>query len=318
MKILYVVHRYAPYPGGSEYYTQAMAEETLHRGHQVTVFAGQHQGPLNGVNVLNDARILQYPCDLIVVHGGDVNVQNFVLSNARNIPSPILYMLVLPSESPVCVQALYDCTYIGWSTPQDWNHIVKYGVQQKAVHIPHGIRLDISTCPVPNFKEHLGITGTMFLSCGGYWPNKAMRELSELFIQANIPDAKLVLTGYDNSHNLMPAASTNVIPLLIGQHDRSQVINAIASADCYLLHSYTEGFGLVLLESMVNRTPWVARNIAGATLMQNYGKVYNTDEELKSILSTFNVYEFNTNTAYDYAVTHHSIVNTVDGILQLI
>jgi len=37
-KILYVVHRYAPYPGGSENYVRDMAEETLRRGHDVTVF----------------------------------------------------------------------------------------------------------------------------------------------------------------------------------------------------------------------------------------------------------------------------------------
>jgi len=35
-KILYVVHRYAPYPGGSENYVRDMAEETLRRGHDVT------------------------------------------------------------------------------------------------------------------------------------------------------------------------------------------------------------------------------------------------------------------------------------------
>ena len=39
MKILFVVHRYAPYPGGSEYYVQNMAEEMLRRGHDVYVLA---------------------------------------------------------------------------------------------------------------------------------------------------------------------------------------------------------------------------------------------------------------------------------------
>ena len=34
MKLLFVVHRYAPFPGGSEYYVQAMTEEALSRGHE--------------------------------------------------------------------------------------------------------------------------------------------------------------------------------------------------------------------------------------------------------------------------------------------
>ena len=51
MKLCFVVHRYAPFPGGSEYYVQQMAEEALSRGHDVTVLAGEHRGSLNGVKV---------------------------------------------------------------------------------------------------------------------------------------------------------------------------------------------------------------------------------------------------------------------------
>ena len=70
MRLLFVVHRYAPYPGGSEYNTANMAEEMLRRGHDVTVLAGQHQGDYNGVKVSNDYNaILNQPWDLIIVHG---------------------------------------------------------------------------------------------------------------------------------------------------------------------------------------------------------------------------------------------------------
>jgi len=109
MRYLFVVHRYYPFPGGSEYYVQAMAEEALRRGHEVWVFTGEHAGDQNGVKVTSDTSILAAPWDLIIVHGGDVGVQNFVLHNATRIPSPILYLLILPSNSPVTVQALADC-----------------------------------------------------------------------------------------------------------------------------------------------------------------------------------------------------------------
>ena len=55
-KLLYVVHRYAPVPGGSENYVRDMAEETLSRGHEVWVLAGEHQGDLNGVKVSSDSK----------------------------------------------------------------------------------------------------------------------------------------------------------------------------------------------------------------------------------------------------------------------
>ena len=167
MRLLFAVHRYAPFPGGSEYYTAAMAEEALSRGHEVSVFAGEHQGDYNGVHVTSDPQILGWPWDLIVVHGGDVGLQNFVLSNATRIPSPIIYLLILPSNSDVCVTALKECAYLGWSTPDDINHIRKHGQNDKAKRVRHGIKLTESLGK-PGFKAKHGITKRMFLSCGGY------------------------------------------------------------------------------------------------------------------------------------------------------
>ena len=315
MKILYAVHRYYPFPGGSEYYVRDMALETLGRGHQVAVFSGQHAGDCEGIRVSSDPNILLEKWDLIVVHGGDVGLQNFVLSNAKQISSPILYMLILPSHSQTCVQALKDCDWLGWSTNQDFNHICQYSQQNKAVYIPHGINEGRSISDSFDFKKELNITGTMLLSCGGYWPNKAMPQLVEVFQKAQLPDTTLVLTGYDNSHGLMPNSTHNVKSLLID--DRSQVIRAIASADAYVLHSTSEGFGLVLLESMLNSTPWIARNIAGANLLQSYGMVYDNDNELMNILKNGSWRSIDVKKAKDFVQSNHTIINTVDGILSI-
>ena len=75
MRLLFVVHRYAPFPGGSEVNTQNMAEGMLARKHDVTVLAHEHQGDLNGVKVSNDYNtLLNQKWDLIIVHGGDVKI----------------------------------------------------------------------------------------------------------------------------------------------------------------------------------------------------------------------------------------------------
>jgi glycosyltransferase involved in cell wall biosynthesis len=311
MKLLYVVHRYAPYPGGSEIYVQGMAEESLRRGHDVMVFAGEHQGDHNGVKVTSDANILLNSWDLIVVHGGDVNVQNFVLSNASRIPSPILYLLVLPSDSDVCLGGLRDCQWIGCSTPQDWQHCEKHGATYKAVTVRHGITWQ-DCMGKPGFKARHGITGRMFLSCGGYWPNKAMRELANAFEIANPTDSVLVTTGYDNRMDLMPEESHLVKPMLL--EDRQEVLSAIYDADCLIMHSYQEGFGLVLLEAMLNQTPWIARRIAGADLMKDHGQVYDTDDELIFRIRTFDRKDFNIEAAYNHVTGNHLIGNTVDDI----
>ena len=69
MRFCFVVHRAAPFPGGTEVFMQAMAEEAVARGHSVTILAGQHQGDLNGVAVTSDMAVLDQAFDMIVVHG---------------------------------------------------------------------------------------------------------------------------------------------------------------------------------------------------------------------------------------------------------
>ena len=315
-RILYVVHRYAPYPGGSENYVRDMAEETLGRGHEVAVFTGEHKGDWNGVRVSGDPNILMEKWDLIVVHG-DASAQNIVHMNSHIIPSDILYMIIRPVATEICLRALYNSKYIGCSSLADWDHVKKYNVLDKAVEIRHGIDPKISVGK-PGFKEKYGIkTDKMFLSAGGFWQNKAFDELVDSFNKSNLTDTTLVLTGYDNRSNLMPAATEFVKPFLID--DRDEVMSAISEASLYILNSYEEGFGLVLLESMLNNTPWAAKNIAGAATMREYGFVYDTQNQLIEYMKNFNrLGLISSDETYDYVVNNRMISNTVDDIMRLL
>lgn len=320
-KILYVVHRYPPFPGGSENYVRNMAEETLSRGHEVWALAGEHRGDLNGIRVTKNPFILMKKWDLIVVHGGDLPVQKrFVmratLASAGRLASPMLLMLIIPSESGIYQNATQSVKYIGCSTKEDWEFVKRKNLLFKSVQVRHGIDSKVSV-GVPGFREKYGIkTKYMFLSCGGYWPNKAMPELVEVFNQVAREDITLVLTGYEDRYNLIPQESEFVKPLMVD--DRNDVMSAIAEADLYIMHSHREGFGLVLLESMLNRTAWAARNLAGARLMSEFGFAYDTDEQLLNYLKTFNgVPKKQVEDAYTYVTSNHFIQNTVDDILQL-
>jgi glycosyltransferase involved in cell wall biosynthesis len=207
--------------------------------------------------------------------------------------------------------------YIGCSTREDWNYVTYHTLRYKSKRIRHGIDEKIST-GMPGFREKYGIkTKYMFLSCGGYWPNKAMHELVDTFNQVGRDDITLVLTGYDNRHNIMPKESEFVKPLMI--EDRNDVMSAISEADLYIMHSHKEGFGLVLLESMLNHTPWAARNIAGASLMSDYGFTYDNDEELLNYMKEYKSLRNTqkTENAYEYLIHNHLIRHTVDDILGL-
>lgn len=316
-KILYVVHRYAPYPGGSENLVRDLAEETLSRGNHVGVFTGEHKGNWNGVRVSSDVSIFNETWDLIVVHGGDVGIQNLVLNNIQRLPYPVLYLLIKPSESEICMKGLRDARWLGCGSNQDWNHVKKHNVEQKSVYIPFSINQKESLGK-EGFKKKYNIkTSRMFLSCGGFWPHKAMRELSSLFEKLNIPDTTLVLTGYDNSYNFMPSETHTIKPFLI--ENRTDVLSAIREADLYIMHSFEEGFGLVLLESMLNETPWVARNIAGANFLDQFGMIYDSDEELMTYLKSFTeISNEKIVAAKNHVLGGHLAKHAVDSILKLV
>lgn len=305
MRLLFVVHRYAPFPGGSEYYVANMAEEMLKRKHDVTVLTHQHQGDYNGIKVSSDYNtILNQKWDLIIVHGGDVISQNVIHTYSDKLQSPVLYLIVKPSDTEICVQGLKNHRFLGYSTSMDIEHIRKYKQQNKARRIRHGI--------VPDKHHRTNLKGkTIFVSAGGFWKHKAMGPLAEAFTKANIPNAELHLYGYGEEH-LMPKETKNV-KCFFGK-DKTDVLLAISEASAYILNSYEEGFGLVLLESMMNKTPWYARNIAGAKDMCYHGTVYETEEELMKLLRKHKRNDKKIEDAYNYVMSNHTIQDTCNDI----
>lgn len=308
MKILFVVHRYAPYPGGSEYYVQNMAEEMLRRGHNVYVLAPTNKGDYNGVKVLDDFYSLGEKWDLIIVHGGDVQAQNIVHVNAEKILSPVLYLIVKPSDSPVCVHGLHHHNYLGYSTTMDVDHIKKHGELEKARRVRHGI------IPHKYYRANLS-EKKIFVSAGGFYPHKAMGPLAQAFTEAKIPNAELHLYGYGEEH-LMPSEN-DVVKCFFGK-TKTDVLFAISEADAYIMNSYEEGFGLVLLESMMNKTPWYARDIAGAKDMCYYGTTYKDETALMELLRNHTRNEEKIEDAYNYVMSNHTIQHTVNDIEDIL
>lgn len=325
-KICFVVHRYAPYAGGSEYYVQAMAEEFLRRGYAVTVLTGTHAGDCNGVRVTNDLNILaSEQFDLVVVHGADVWVQDAVLLNADKVISPIMYMIILPSTSQVAMRGMSKSAYLAHSTVDDLNHITKFGHSAKAVPVRHSIpsKLEDSLGQKGVFRKKYGVTTPyLIVSCGGYWANKGMDELADTFrdVFKDRQDTTLVFTGYANKENA-PMQSEYVKTFVF--NDRQDSLDAIADADLYILNSTSEGFGLVLLEAMLNETPWAARNIAGATQLKEYGYTYNNNAELREFLTNFPVSlaaisKYSLYERAEYVRKERSIKDTCDDIEKVL
>jgi glycosyltransferase involved in cell wall biosynthesis len=226
-------------------------------------------------------------------------------------------MIIVPSESNVYQRAIQNVKYLGCSTQEDWEYVKRKSVMRKSVQIRHGIDDKVSVGQ-KGFREKYGITTKyMFLSCGGYWPNKAMNELVETFGKVDRKDVTLVLTGYDNRHQIKPNDTDNVKALMI--EDRNEVLSALSEADLYIMHSHKEGFGLVLLESMLNRTPWASREIAGAKVLKEFGFTYTNDDELVDYMQKFKgVRKKQIDDAQEFVTLNHLIKNTVDDIMRLV
>jgi glycosyltransferase involved in cell wall biosynthesis len=323
--LLLVCHRYAPFPGGTEIYVHNIAKELLERGHEVTVLAQTHdpyhldKGHFEGVKITNDHDIIfKQVFDLIVVHGGDVYSQDYVHRNAHLIKSPVLYMIIKPSTSDACMNGLRHHTYLGVSTIEDVEHVtrVSLNLNNKLVKIPHGIKVSDSIgIPVKFTTEYLDI-----VSVGGFWPHKGFLALALAVMKISERPITLCLYGYDCFDQAKAIGNLDASHVhCYGGANRQEIMNAMASADLYVMNSTEEGFGLVLLEAMLNRVPWAARNIAGAKVLSEHGFVYDTEEELVEYLKTFTPPSKETlEKRRNFVLKNYTIRNTVDCIERLI
>lgn len=314
MKLLFVVHRYVPFEGGSEFYVRDMAEEMLHRGHDVTVLTHEHQGDQNGVKVSNDyVTILNQKWDMIFVHGGDVVSQDVVHYNAEIFPRidvPVCYMLIKPSESVACMNGLKWHPYIAYSSQLDMDFIKKHGVQHKARRIRHGIQipesLSLSAVDQPAY----------YISAGGFWPHKAMQPLADAWANSDLL-YELHLYGYGAFENI-PKVTDPRIKIFAGK-SKQEVLDAISGSQGYIMNSYEEGYGLVLLEAMSMFVPWFARSGAGAAdELSEYGVTYKDESELISFIHEDKKPNQGRMGAFDHFVTNHTIKQTCNDLEDII
>lgn len=317
-KIAWVVHRYYPYPGGSENNVRNIAEAMVELGHEVLVWSPVNKGDQNGVKVTSDPHdLLKDDIDLIIIHGAGPGPQNFIIANLQFFKCPTVYYIIKPEETEAHIAALQRCTYIAASTPEDYEFVDKYGVRDKTIDVRYGVIFK-EVLGKKEFREkyNLPLDKKMFLSCGGYWQNKAMKELVTDFKRANLEDAFLVTTGYYNGENLMPENSENVYNFIL--EDNKDVYNAMIDSNYYIMNSFEEGYGIVLLESMFNKRPWISRRIAAAKLFERFGATYNTSDELVDILRSIDDYKFDVQAAYDYVKENHTSISTAKDFLKVL
>jgi glycosyltransferase involved in cell wall biosynthesis len=302
MRLLFIVHRTYPYNGGSEYNIKLISESLANKNYQVTVLTDCGVGDYGNVKVITDrTQIFSDQYDWIIVHGNDMPIQDYVLNNITLIKSKVLYWIIKPSDSESAINGFRHATTIGWGTSYDYKYVVKYNCLNKAKYIRYS----------SDIQNSVGIksnnTSRYFCSAGGFGYHKRFDELIQTFIDSNIPNTKLILTGYIGDK---PNISNEKI-IVHSIDDRVDYLNILANADLYIMNSIDEGFGLVLLDAMINKVPWISRNIAGATDMIEYGSVYSNTEELKFLMQNFSPNVGKIEKSYNYVLNERSVCSMI-------
>jgi len=310
MKLLFVVHRSHPAPGGSEFNVKILTSELAKRGHVVKVLSDcAPKSSYDGVTVITDRNELFKDYDWIIIHGADMPLQNFALSNLSKLKSKTLHWIIFPSESSYSRMG-QNCTKIGWGSKFDLDYIRKCGVEHKSGYLRYSMNECFGDI---GFKQKYGIQGRIFLSGGGFSVHKHHKELAESFIDCMIEGTTLVLSGY--LHIPPKIIHPNVKTLMLSRND---YLSALKEADLYILNSTEEGFGLVLLEAMLNKVPWISTPVGGAPDMKEYGTVYYSDSELKTLLTTFNLNRDKVLKAYNYVTTERTPTLMGDDFMKIV
>jgi len=224
-------------------------------------------------------------------------IQDYALLNIKKIKAKTLYWIIKPSDSESAINGFKHATAIGWGTSYDFNHALKYNCAAKAKHIRYSV--DLNDC----FGTKSTHNDFVFLSSGGFGAHKGFCDLIDIFTELNVPNTKLILTGYIGD----PPISTNKNIEVFKINNRLDYLNILANADVYIMNSYSEGFGLVLLDAMINKIPWISRDIAGATDMKQYGNIYSSNQELKKLILNYKHDQNKIEAAYDYILNEKTI-----------
>lgn len=302
-RILFVAHRFG-HPGGTEQTMYRYVNTAVQMGYEAAAYAPEirinkdrfYSGTLDGVTVTNDINILYETWDMIVVHG-DGSGQNQVHQNPRDVGGPIFYLLCRPEEQnqsvlQVMLAGMKKARWVGCATSTDYAFAEKYGYKDKIRPI-RGYPIECPPNMVPN-REKFGITeNNVYISTGGFWPHKQFEQIAESFCRIKPAQTELILTGYDVRNGVPDyvgmgkAAGVKISSYFV--YNKEAIYELMASSDLYIWNSKpgSEGFGLVLLESMYYNLPWIGTHTAAAIDLNGAGgQTYQTRDEMEQLMAT--------------------------------
>lgn len=167
----------------------------------------------------------------------------------------------------------------------------KDGILVRAIANGISPRIEIKDQKTLQKELNLESNFKYFISVGRFSPEKNFELLVKAFIEANIPNTKLILLGDGKTMDSVKEISNDKILLMGFKQNVNDYLNA---ADYYLSTSLTEGMPLSVLEALAHGLPVALSDIPPHQEILNKGKnigylfpINNAQETAKAIKSLF-------------------------------
>jgi L-malate glycosyltransferase len=311
MKILHTVQSYPPAEGGMAEVVRQISERLSAKGHSVTVATERH--PARTLSCMNGVDVIPFAVSGNTVNGlvGDVAeyahfllesrfdiVVNFAAQQwATDIALPLLPRIAgckvfVPTgfsglnsrryrnyfkQMPAFMRQ-YDMNIFLSNSYRDICFARKHGISNTRL-IPNGSASDEFLAPVKDVRSQLDIPEKHFLILlvGSHTGLKGHEEAMEIFSQADIRDATLLIVGNEppggcGANCCKQSVQKNLSTLfeimgkriIVTSLSRADTVSAYHAADLFLFPSNIECSPIVLFECMASRTPFLVTDVGNS------------------------------------------------------
>lgn len=316
MEIIHTVEQYYPSQGGMQEVVKQISEHLVQRGHKVTVVTSAHPerktSNINGVNI----RAFEISGNFVRGISGEVDkYQNFLRSSnfdiitnfaaqqwATDAMFPLLTRIkakkvFVPTGFSGLYQPIYEDYFIKmpvWMKEYDMNVFLSNDYRDinfarkndvtRITVIPNGASEEEFSQQVNvDIREKLSLHPETFLilHVGTFTGKKGHKEALEIFAQARLARAALLMVGNTSSnsryrrqrrsyfftslwYNLFPSRLKDRNKILITELDRLKTVAAFKQADIFLFTSNIECSPLVLFECLASNTPFLTTDVGNA------------------------------------------------------
>lgn len=329
MNILHTVQSYPPADGGMAEVVKQLSERLAAKGHAVTVASEGHPERMADC-MKNGVHVKSFAVSGNAVNGfeGDVEgytrfllesrfdvVVNFAAQQwATDIALPLL--TEIPGRKvfvPTGFSGLYSRRYRDYfaQLPEFMRHYdmnvflsdtyrdISFARQHniaRTILIPNGAGADEFLPQAPGLRPLLGIPADDFLilHVGSHTGLKGHEEAMEIFAQADIRNATLLIVGNDPCGGCGPLCLTKAEALnastrfnkkgkriIVTALSRSDTVAAYQAADLFLFPSNIECSPIVLFECLASRTPFLVTDVGNSAEIISWsngaGKLLPTD-----------------------------------------